>query len=699
MERTTADRVADPIIGRSLDDRYRILQRIARGGMATVYEAVDTRLDRAVAVKVMHEGLRQSGSQEEEFSQRFRREAQAAARLAHQNVVAVFDQGDDDGTLYLVMEYVPGITLRDLVRAEAPIAPLKTLMVVEPVLEALAAAHRAGMIHRDVKPENVLLADDGRVKVADFGLARAINAETQHTSTGVLIGTVSYLSPELVVAGEADARADVYAVGVLLYEMLTGEKPHQAETPIQVAYKHVHEDIPPPSARVPGLPAYLDALVARATARDTSLRPRDAGVLLHQVHRVHSALAAGVVDDPDLVEDLLPVAHRRDPFVDTDDQMPRVIIDPSQDTASWSPLEDSDGFDAVAIDDAYAGSGYQDFAPYSSGTEPTSAINGAAAVAMPPAPEPARVPPQRPPGPQRPRPRRSRRGPIMLIGLLVAALAVGVGAWYFGIARYTNTPGVINLAQADAKDKITQAGLKFKVGGQAYSTGVPQGAVVSTNPDPGSRILKGHTVAVTISRGPETHAVPDVRGRTLDKAQQMLQDAKLSYGNATEQYSQKVAEGKVITTNPVPGTQLRGGSPVDVVVSKGKKPIDVPNYIGQDVDTAIAGLKQAGFKVSRKDVYSDSVPAGIVGKQTPQGGTLFRGASVGIVVSKGPQMVLVPKTVGLDIARATARLKKRGFQVATTNAPTYVGLNIVVASTPDQGTMAPKGSTITLTLT
>ncbi len=217
--------------------------------MATVYEATDLRLDRTVAVKVMHEGL----ADDDEFVRRFQREARSAARLAHHNVVAVFDTGDDDGTLFLVMEYVPGLTLRDLIRKEAPMSPAKALAMIEPVLAALAAAHDAGILHRDVKPENVLLADDGRVKVADFGLARAINSETQHTATGgVLIGTVSYLSPELVVNGKADARADVYAAGVLIYEMLTGHKPHQADSPIQVAYKHVHEDIPPPSASTPG---------------------------------------------------------------------------------------------------------------------------------------------------------------------------------------------------------------------------------------------------------------------------------------------------------------------------------------------------------------------------------------------------------------------------------------------------------------
>ena len=300
--------VADPMIGRVLDGRYRVGPRIARGGMATVYEATDLRLDRLCALKVMHAGL----GDDEEFAARFVREARSAARLSHPHVVAVFDQGDDDGTLFLAMEYIPGHTLRDLIRKEAPLTPARALGLIDPILSALAAAHQAGLIHRDVKPENVLLADDGRVKVADFGLARAVSAETQHTATGgVLIGTVSYLSPELVVDGRADVRSDVYAAGVVLYEMLTGRKPHEGESPIQVAYKHVHEDVPPPSRVVPGIPPYVDALVARATARDRFLRPADARVMLHQVRRVRDALDHGVLDDPDLTSDLSPTVPVR----------------------------------------------------------------------------------------------------------------------------------------------------------------------------------------------------------------------------------------------------------------------------------------------------------------------------------------------------------------------------------------------------
>ncbi|MDQ3308084.1 MAG: protein kinase, partial [Actinomycetota bacterium] len=294
----------DPLVGRLLDGRYRVGAKIARGGMATVYEATDLRLDRLVAIKVMPDAL----ADNEEFTQRFVREARAAARLAHPNVVAVYDQGDDHGTLFLAMEYVAGrLTLRDVVRDEAPLPTTRALAVFEEILKAIAAAHESGVIHRDVKPENVLIDPRGRVKVADFGLARAISSTTTATATGgVLMGTVAYLAPELVTEGRSDARSDVYALGVLLYELLTGAKPHHGDSPIQVAYKHVHEDVPPPSRLVDGVPPYLDAFVARATSRERDLRPADAHVMLQQLKRVRHAVDHGVLDDQELTDDLTP---------------------------------------------------------------------------------------------------------------------------------------------------------------------------------------------------------------------------------------------------------------------------------------------------------------------------------------------------------------------------------------------------------
>jgi serine/threonine-protein kinase len=688
VERTEEGRPGDPLIGRTLDGRYRIGPRIARGGMATVYQATDLRLDRTVAVKVMHAGL----GEDADFVARFEREARSAARLSHPNVVAVFDQGDDHGTLFLVMEYVPGLTLRDLIRKEAPMEPGKALGVLEPVLAALAAAHEAGMIHRDVKPENVLLSADpdsgaSRIKVADFGLARAVNAETQHTATGgVLIGTVSYLSPELVVDGKADARSDVYAAGVLLYEMLTGQKPHQADSPIQVAYKHVHEDIPAPSLRVPALPAYVDALVARATARDKDLRPSDARVLLHQVRRVRQALDHGVVDDPELTADLMPAPTR-----------PERVEQHTDSTGTGELFVP--GFMTAVGAAPVAQRSADVFDPDVEVTTPVSAL-----PAVPPS-RSATAPPHRPPTPppvvgnadrSRPAPRRSRRGPILLISVLVLALLVGLAGWYLGVARYTHTPAVINLSQAAAKAKVEKAGLTFKIGDEAYSETVAKGSVISTDPDAGARVAKDGTVSAVISLGPERHAVPDARGKTLDEAQAMLDAASLSFGQAVQKYNEKVPAGKVINTDPVAGTQLRRDAAVNVVVSKGPRPIKIPDWTGRNGDKAVEALNGLGFDVQRDDAYNDTVPLGKVISQSPNSGTGVKGDKIHLVVSKGPALIPIPSVKGEKVEDATAQLESLGFQVQVAHSPYYIGVDRVVSTDPPEGTKVPRGTTVTL---
>ncbi|MGY2875316.1 eukaryotic-like serine/threonine-protein kinase [Marmoricola sp. URHA0025 HA25] len=677
MERTEEGRHDDPLIGRILDGRYRVGARIARGGMATVYQATDLRLDRTVAVKIMHAGL----GDDPEFVARFEREARSAARLSHHNVVAVFDQGEDRGTVFLVMELVPGLTLRDVIRKEAPMEPGKALAILEPVLAALAAAHTAGMIHRDVKPENVLLSDDGRIKVADFGLARAVNAETQHTATGgVLIGTVSYLSPELVVDGKADARSDVYATGVLLYEMLTGHKPHQADSPIQVAYKHVHEDIPAPSLRVPGLPPYVDALVARATARDKDLRPSDARVLLHQVRRVRQALDHGVADDPELTADLTPRTSHPD-------SVPTGELFLTRDVRRDPPRAVASPRDVVFDPDL------EMTAPVGPPMAPTSRT-----AATPPRPPDS--PPPVVTGADRPRPaaRRSRRGPVLLVSVLVLALLVGLAGWYLGVARYTHTPAVINMSAAAAKVKVEKAGLTFRTGKSEYSETVAAGSVVRTDPSAGSRISKHGTVTAVLSLGPERHTVPDVRGKSLDDAQAMLGDAALSFGQKVEKFSQKVAKDTVITTDPAPGTPLRRGTAVNVVVSKGPRPIDIPDWTGRNGDKAVDALDRLGFKVDRSDDFSDTVPAGKVISQSPSSGTGFKDDPVKLVVSKGPALVAVPHVNGLKVDDARHELESLGFQVDVVENPLYVGAGYVVGSNPSEGQLAPRGSTVTLSI-
>ncbi len=670
MDRT----VADPMIGRLLDGRYRVGARVARGGMATVYEATDTRLDRVCALKIMHSNL----GDDHDFADRFVREARSAARLSHPNVVSVFDQGDDHGTLFLAMEYIPGHTLRDLIRKEAPLAPAKAMSLMEPVLSALAAAHQAGMIHRDVKPENVLLAEDGRVKVADFGLARAVSAETQHTATGgVLIGTVSYLSPELVVDGRADARSDVYAAGVILYELLTGRKPHEGDSPIQIAYKHVHEDVPPPSEEVPGIPAYVDALIARATARDRELRSADARVLLHQVRRVRSALDHGLTDDPELAADLSPT-HPADPSDSIDyvrDESPTVV----------SPAA-ATGLAFADTDEVQGRGGHEETAVFGR--------SGDTAVGLPSS---------RPSNPNRPDDRddgtgrrRSRRGPLLLALVLVLASVAGVAGWYFGMGRYTSTPGVINLSQAQAREKVEAAGLGFAVGEKDYSETVTAGSVISTDPAPGDNILKDGTVTAVISLGPERYEVPPLRGMTENEAQDALEKAHLSFGDTVERFHETVAKGVVLSSTPKPGTELKPDAAVDLVVSRGPRPIKVPDFTGKDAARAEQELTDLGLEVETTSENSDSVPEGRVIAQTPNTGTLFGGETVQLVVSEGPEMVEVPSVNGMGVADAVAQLEAAGFAVQTEKSDVYVGLEYVVGTNPEQGSLAPKGSTVTL---
>jgi serine/threonine-protein kinase len=662
------------VTGRVLEGRYRVGPRVARGGMASVYEATDLRLDRTVAIKVMHPGL----GDDAEFAARFVREARAAARLSHPNVVSVFDQGDDDGVVFLAMELVPGHTLRDTIGKESPMSPLRALALLEPVLSALAAAHRAGLIHRDVKPENVLIADDGRVKVADFGLAKAVSADTQHTATGgVLIGTVSYLAPELVIDGRADARADVYAAGVLLYELLTGRKPHEGESPIQVAYKHVHEDVPPPSALAPGLPSYVDALVARATARDRGQRPADAAVLLHHVHRVSQALAAGVREDAELTADLLPRPAASEP------EPTALLPGRPGDTAPeiWDPHE---------ID--------QLLGPPS---EPTRVRSVTVPGSSPPASRPERA--QRPERPERPeppgRPRRRRRGLVLLLVALIVASAVGVGAWWFGSGRYTSVPAVVSLQQAAAVEKLGAAGLQVEVGDPAYSETVPAGVVISTDPGTGSQVLDGGTVTLTVSKGQERYTLPELAGLPLEQAEREIAGLNLSVGTTAERWSETVAAGVVISSSPETGTVLTRGAGVDLVVSKGRRPIRVGRWVGDDYDEVSARLEKRGLVTEVSDEqYSDDVPEGAIIAQVPLGGTLFAGDPVRFTVSLGPELVEVPNVRAAGVQAATDELEALGFVVDTVEAPGHLGLGYVFSSDPGAGEQVPRGSTITLSI-
>ncbi|MGN6243633.1 MAG: Stk1 family PASTA domain-containing Ser/Thr kinase [Motilibacteraceae bacterium] len=636
--------VQDPLLGRLLDGRYRIQSRIAKGGMASVYLAVDTRLDRTVAVKAMHAGL----AADDSFRSRFIREAKSAARLSHPNVVAVYDQGTDGDTVFLTMEHVEGRTLRDLLRQRRRLTPRQAFDVLEPVLAALGAAHRAGLVHRDVKPENVLLADDGRIKVADFGLARAVTASSSATATqGMLIGTVAYLAPEQVERGVADARSDVYAAGVLLFEMLTGSQPFDGESPIQVAYQHVHSDVPAPSSRVPGLPRELDDLVRRATSRDPDQRPGDADRLLAELSAVHRSLPDEALDAAPATADTLVVPLPAGAPARGDVAPTAVVGQPGPDGSSF-PGRSSPGHGATST------------------TGPL------------------------------PAPRRRRRGGLIaLLVVLLLAVGGGVAGWYLGAGpgAYTITPGVLGLTEQAAQAKLEAQGLHTRTGAPVFSETVAAGKVVSTDPDPGGKVRKGGTVTLVLSKGKERYDVPDLAGKPLDQAKTALSDLHLTAA-VSQAYDEKVPSGTVIRTDPEPGTPLKRGAPVTLVVSKGRQPIPVTDWTGKPADQATADLQGKGLKVATRQDYSETVPAGSVISQSPTGGTLYRGDTVTLVVSQGPPLVEVPDVRDMKASEARKVLEKAGFRVEQRGTRI---LDRVLGQSPGAGEKAPKGSVVTIT--
>ncbi|MFI8239720.1 Stk1 family PASTA domain-containing Ser/Thr kinase [Streptomyces sp. NPDC085866] len=637
----------DPLVGQVLDGRYRVDARIAVGGMATVYRALDTRLDRVLALKVMHPTLAADGS----FVERFIREAKSVARLAHPNVVQVFDQGTDGSYVYLAMEYIAGCTLRDVLRERGALQPRAALDILEPVLAALGAAHRAGFVHRDMKPENVLIGDDGRVKVADFGLVRSVDTVT--STTGAVLGTVSYLAPEQIEQGTADPRVDVYACGVVLYEMLTGGRPHSGDSPAQVLYKHIHEDVPPPSALVPGLPYELDELVASATARTPDTRPQDAAALLGQVLRARAGLSAEQLDA--LPPQALSTEHEhRDISEDRTSVIPRSLTVPR-------PL------------------------PVNEDEDPAAAVQHTSRLHSPP------VAPRRPGQP--------RRGLITLIAAVLVVFGVGAGVWYINSGQFTKVPQLLAKTEEQARGKLRAAGLDVKRVRFEYSDTVERGAVISTDPAAGARIRSSDSVTLVVSRGPEMVKVPDLQGVPLGRAQSKLKAAGLEPGMVNRAFSDSVPRGAVISTDPETGIKRHAGSAIALLVSKGN-PVDVPDVTGDDLDEAKQELEGAGLKVivSTEQVNSD-YDKGQVAEQTPVGDKqAAEGDTVTLKLSKGPEMIEVPDVVGDSVDDATKALEAAGFQVEKDQGLLGLFSDTVRKQSVDGGEKAPKGSTITITI-
>ncbi len=640
----------DPLVGQVLDGRYRVEARIAVGGMATVYRAVDTRLDRVLALKVMHPALATDAT----FVDRFIREAKSVARLDHPNVVQVFDQGAQGAYVYLAMEYIAGCTLRDVLRERGALQPRAALDILEPVLAALGAAHRAGFVHRDMKPENVLIGDDGRVKVADFGLVRAVDTVT--STTGAVLGTVSYLAPEQIETGTADPRVDVYACGVVLYEMLTGGKPHEGDSPAAVLYKHLHDDVPPPSAAVPELAYELDELVAAATARNPEIRPHDAVALLARIRESRGKLSVEQLDA--VPPQALAADH--DNAEDRTSVIPRALTIPR-------PLpvnEDEDG----------AGG-------------PSDGVQHTSRLASPP------------PDPPRRRGPRVRRGPLAVVVAVLLVLGLGTGIWYINSGQFTKVPALLSKSEAQARDRLDEAGLDVGKVSHAHSDTVDRGRIISTEPGVGDRIRKNDSVSFTVSDGPDRVKLPDLEGYRLDRARTLLKDEGLEPGMVTKAFSEEVPTGFVVSTKPAAGTTVRGGSAVALVVSKGR-PVDVPDVTGDDLDEARTELSEAGLKVkvAEKRVNSEH-DSGQVARQTPEPGSeAAEGDTVTLTVSKGPEMVEVPDVVGDSVDDAKQKLEDAGFGVKEDRGLLGLFGDTVKEQSVEGGDTAPKGSSIKITI-
>ncbi len=627
-----------------LDSRYRLGGLIARGGMSMVYRGLDTRLDRPVAIKVMSPHYVTDPA----FLSRFEREARLAAGLGHPGVVAVYDYGRDGDLVFLVMELVDGGTLRDLLRERGSLSVPVTMSILEPLLAALGAAHAAGLVHRDVKPENVLISSKGAVKIADFGLVRAVTSQTMATGD-VILGTVAYLSPEQVSTGAADPRSDVYAAGIVAYEMLTGRPPYGGDNPMSVAYQHVHNDVPRPSDSAPGTPEALDDLVVAATRRDPAARPRDASTFLSALVGIRARMGLRRVP--------VPVPHRRPPrpAVPAPPPLggPAPPAHPADDGTRGYPLPGVVRAEAVGP----------------RGTRMLAAGGPATAAAPPEAPaSPAPVAGGTAPHEQDParthaaalrRRRRTRWLIAILIVVLLAVSAAASGWWLAG--RWSATPALVGMTQSAAEAATRDAGLIPQVRAE-HDDQVPTGQVAGTDPAAGTRQLRGSTVDVLVSIG--RPAVPSIApGTGPETAEAALTAADLTPARGSKPvYDDDIPAGAVVRTDPAAGTSMTVGGRVTLVLSAGPAPVQVPDVVGKSAQDAETRLAAAGFAVGPRDeAFEPNTDAGVVLATDPAAGIdAPRGSTVSVRVSNG---LTVPDVRGQPTDQARKSLQAAGFNV------------------------------------
>jgi beta-lactam-binding protein with PASTA domain/tRNA A-37 threonylcarbamoyl transferase component Bud32 len=605
----------DQILGAVLDGRYRLDSILAKGGMATVYVAADLRLQRQVAVKVMHATL----AEDADFVRRFELEARAAASLTHQHVVSVHDQGNDGAVnaIYLVMELVPGHTVRELLQDRGPLTAIQALAVMDPVLQALTAAHEAGFVHRDIKPENIIIGDNGRIKVTDFGLARAITTtQSMATTRGLLIGTVAYLSPEQVEQGKADERSDIYSAGVVLFEMLTGKLPHGGDSPIAVAFQHVHADIPKPSTINPNVPSEMDYLVLRATARDPRKRFPNAEEFLDAVRKTRNYLETGS-------------AHLL-PQIENDQEQKTVVLEkpdfeepssvPTQNTLIIKkPRRRKAFFLLIASIAIGAGvfmiwSSTQTKVPQLVGltqSQATESISNAELSAE----------------------IKLVFSEVVAKGIVISAdptsgsavgkdqivtLTISKGPEFFSV------PNMKDLTLDEVRAELKNIGLKLGEVTYEYSSDVKKNHTISSKPGFGQLAKPNSSVGIVLSKGAAPIPIPDVKGSNSEAAVSALSAAGFNSVIVVQEYSNTVATGVVISQTPTALTERLPKTPITLVVSKGIRPVSVPNIIGLTKSAGIEALTNSkldfeiigsttcnnGYKKNTRKISQQSVVAG-----------------------------------------------------------------------------------------
>lgn len=629
------------LTGELIDNRYHLQRRLAAGGMATIYAGIDTRLDRPVAVKIMHAHL----ANDEAFVARFIKEAKATAALSHPNIVTIQDQGWNQGgppAVFLVMELVEGSTLRDFLNENKALSVEQSIQIITPVLSALSAAHKIGIIHRDIKPENILISKDGRIKVADFGLARntAMN-QTMTAESSVVLGSVSYLSPEQVARGVADARSDLYAVGIVLFEMLTGAKPYEGETPIQIAYRHVNDRIPNVQSINPQIPAALADLLYLVTAPNPDDRPNDAEDLLNKMREIQSQI------DP----------KRRQMSLELD--LPAAIktLNKRRKVSVGSTFE---GIKEKT-------SGLISSLP-NKVTKPEDSVRTA----------------------RRKISKRVKRNRIIALILLIG-LFFG-GYQFLGVGKIP-VPSLVGMTQSEAKNVLTDLGLSIEVESEVFDEDIPKGKIISSNPGGGDKISPAGTVGLKISKGQERILIPDLKGVTPDIATQRLSELGLSIGDISEEFNMNIESGYLISTEPNIASAVKRNTVINLTISKGIEQVLLRSFVGKGGEQALSELTNDGFDVDVNYIFSDNVFKGQVIAQSPEKSEqIGKGSKIILSVSKGPEFVFVPNVLGKNKNDATLDLENLGLKVS------IKGQGKVNNISPAIGSKVKQGSVVTLTL-